>query len=53
MSFITWKNIFDDVFRECPEKWKLSAVHRNDETEECKLKNKQYFRRKGFAKYFI
>lgn len=53
MSFIDWKDLFDDIFEGYPDKWTLNWVHRNNTSQYQKLQNKREMERTGYARYII
>jgi hypothetical protein len=53
MSFIEWKDLFDDIFEGYPDQWTLTHVHRNDKIQFQKLQNQRKMERDGYARYII
>jgi len=51
MSFIEWKDIFDDIFEAYPDKWTLTCVHRNNRSQYEKLQKKRQMPRTRYARY--
>ncbi len=51
MSFIDWKDSFDDIFEAYPGKWTLNFLHRNNKNPYEKLKNKRTMQHIGYARY--
>jgi hypothetical protein len=51
MSFIDWKDLFDDIFESYPNKWILTFLHRNNPRQYQKLQNNRQMERTGYARY--
>jgi hypothetical protein len=50
MSFIDWRDVFDDIFEAYPDKWKLTYVHRNDTSQNQKLQTKREMKWTRYAR---
>jgi hypothetical protein len=50
MSFIDWKDLFDDIFEASSDKWKLKHVQRNDTSQNRKLQTKREMKWTGYAR---
>jgi hypothetical protein len=50
MSFIDWRDVFDDIFEAYPDKWKLTYVHRNDTSQNQKLQTKREMKWTTYAR---
>ncbi len=53
MSFIDWKDLFDDIFESYPDNWTLICVHRNDKSQCDKLGEQRQMKKTGYARYII
>ncbi|CAF1207134.1 unnamed protein product [Adineta steineri] len=51
MSFIDWKDIFDDIFEAYPDKWSLNQMHRNNVSQLRKLQTKRTMERQAYARF--
>ncbi len=50
MSFIDWKDSFDDIFEAYPDKWTLNCVYRNNTNQYEKFANKLKMQHTGYAR---
>jgi hypothetical protein len=51
MTFIEWREVFEEIFEDCPDSWTLSRVHRNDRNQLQKLESRRRMTWTAFAQY--
>lgn len=52
MSFIDWKDVFDEIFEGLSDSWSFTLVSRGNQFRLTKLENERYkLERNGYAKY--
>lgn len=49
MTFYDWRYIFNEIFQDYPDNWKLNYVHRNERNRIQSLQNQQIMKREKFA----
>jgi hypothetical protein len=53
MSFIDWRDLFDEIFEDYPHSWKLTCVQRSNTRQLQKLQKCRKMERTAYAKYII
>jgi hypothetical protein len=51
MTFLDWRYLFDEIFQDYPDDWKLNYVHRNELNRIEGLQNHRKMNREKFALY--